>query len=53
MLSLEIDGPIDFPVYARADVPTRLFINLLVSAATDMSFVFRGITLTFIDNGKS
>ena len=53
MVELEIDGAIDFPVYARVDMPTRLFITLLVSATDDSSFAFRGATLTFTNNGRN
>ena len=53
MVELEIDGAIDFPVYARVDMPTRLFITLLVSATDDSSFAFRGTTLTFTNNGRN
>ena len=52
MLTLEADGAIDFPINARTNLPTRLFMSFSFEGTADASFSFRGISLLFDRYGQ-
>lgn len=52
MLTLEAYGAIDFPINARTNLPTRLFMSFSFEGTADASFSFRGISLLFDRYGQ-